>query len=635
MPPSTERVRQDVADISNPNQLISYATSAQLEQVTRQRDDVSLRKIAQAASLGGTPDAAAAALTKSLRAGPSPGQLQQLDEIIGALVPELEDTGGLCSLALRLTTTRHDTIRGSLTAHVPPSWTRKIFNNASPDDLGVLIQASALLSAFQAADKMQVDRSAGAKNVAARTVAAIRDRYRAEIPLLVRRLILISVGPPTPRNIDAQVMLGSLATYAFDMMRPILEKELRYSPLGFRVWRAITKLVKLSPHEGALAEELQSWVRPLIEASEDLRKRSLYAGRSLDLELAAIIPRAWSPANDDWVARALLTRARNKEATIRERGTAAMGLAARAFSHEEPDKALESNLRDLIDEFQDPDDRPDARAGLEWVAATLQQAIEEREPVCNNWPHVDAPWFEHVQEATAALDNMGIPVHLLVGTKCLFQHMLLQNSGVYRRQAVETLCTSGWSDPIARALGILLQKEQHESWIRIRALFALGFLQRRNELIEEELVAACQQARANLDLTQIQNGNKPPRRAHVTEMHTVLFAVGDCFGTPGAEESARRIRNRLRGILTDLASLEGDTALAMRRATRAAAYLLTVCAQPRQDGKPDLSEELLERLRHHPDPETVKLSEWALSFLWADDGTVRPLLSAVEHGSRD
>jgi hypothetical protein len=188
MPPATERVPQNVADISDPNQLISYAASGQLEQVLKQRDDVSLRKVAQAAGLGGSPEAAAAALTKALRTVPSPAQLQQLDEIIGALLPELEDTGGLCSLALRLTTTRHDSIKSSLTAHVPPSWTRKILNFESPDDLGVLIQASALLSAFQAAEKMQADgRNAAARSVAARSVAAIRDRYRAEIPPGLRR----------------------------------------------------------------------------------------------------------------------------------------------------------------------------------------------------------------------------------------------------------------------------------------------------------------------------------------------------------------------------------------------------------------------------------------------------------------
>jgi hypothetical protein len=87
-----------------------------------------------------------------------------------------------------LTTTRHDSIKSSLTAHVPPSWTRKILNFESPDDLGVLIQASALLSAFQAAEKMQADgRNAAARSVAARSVAAIRDRYRAEIPPGLRR----------------------------------------------------------------------------------------------------------------------------------------------------------------------------------------------------------------------------------------------------------------------------------------------------------------------------------------------------------------------------------------------------------------------------------------------------------------
>src|SRR5262249_19886059 len=112
-----------------------------------------------------------------------------------------------------------------------------------------------------------------------------------------------------------------------------------------------------------------------------------------------------------------------------------------------------------------------------------------------------------------------------------------------------------------------------------------------------------------------------------------LFAVGDCFGAPGAEKRAERVCNRLRGILTELASLEGDTARAVRRATRAAAYLLTVCAQPGQDGKPHFSQELLEKLCNYPDPETAKLSRWALSFRWDDDGKVRPLLAAVERGS--
>lgn len=622
MPPRTEperRVSQDVTDISKPDQLMCYATAGQLEQVTKQRKDASLRKVATAAELGGNANAAAAALTNALKTGPNPEQLRQLDEIISALVPELEDTGGLCSLALRLTHGRHDSIKGSLTAHVPPSWTRKILNNPAPDDLGVLVQASALLSAFQAASKMHTD---------SRSVTAIYDRYQAAIPLLVRRLVLISVGPPTPRNIDAQVMLGSLARYAFDTMRPILEHELRYSPLGFRVWRAVSKLVKLTPHTGPLADSLKGWIRELIDDAEELQKKSLYAGRSLDLELAILVPRAWSPPDDDWVAKALFTRARNKNATIRERGTAAMGLWQRAFpSNEgEPDRATKSQLRELINEFRDSDDRPDARSGLDWIALTLEQAIDKKQAVCNEWPRVDEPWYQHVQEATAALGTKGIPPHLLKGTSSLFQHMLLQNAGVYRRQAIETVSTSGWSDPVAQALGLLLRKEPDESWIRIRALFALGYLQRRDELIEEQLVAACQHAHANLDLTQAEN---LPPRAHITEMHTSLFAVGDCFGVPGAEDSARRVRARLRPILADLASLKGDHDPALSQATRAAAYLLTVCAQP-ENGRPDLSRELLEQFRDSPDPETVELSNWALSFRWDTNGQVRPLTAAAD-----
>ena len=117
-------------------------------------------------------------------------------------------------------------------------------------------------------------------------------------------------------------------------------------------------------------------------------------------------------------------------------------------------------------------------------------------------------------------------------------------------------------------------------------------------------------------------------------MHASLFAVGDCFGVAGAEERAKSARERLRPVLTGLAEAEGDRAKFLRRPARAAAYLLTVTAQPGGDKK-DLSQELLEKLSHHPDPVTAKLSKWALSFRFAPDGTIRPLLDAPTYGEPD
>ena len=43
---------------------------------------------------------------------------------------------------------------------------------------------------------------------------------------------------PTRRR---STVLGMLASYAFEYMREPLENKLRYSPMSFRVWRAITK----------------------------------------------------------------------------------------------------------------------------------------------------------------------------------------------------------------------------------------------------------------------------------------------------------------------------------------------------------------------------------------------------------
>jgi hypothetical protein len=141
------------------------------------------------------------------------------------------------------------------------------------------MQASALLSEFMAAGKM------GSADI----IATIRERHRQELELLVRRLILISVAPPTSRGYDAQILLGMLASYAFDPMTGRLDSQLRHSPMAFRVWRAITKLVRLSgtsEHRDALRE----WVRQLIADSGQLRESSMYAGRSLDLELAISVP---------------------------------------------------------------------------------------------------------------------------------------------------------------------------------------------------------------------------------------------------------------------------------------------------------------------------------------------------------
>lgn len=119
-------------------------------------------------------------------------------------------------------------------------------------------------------------------------------------------------------------------------------------------------------------------------------------------------------------------------------------------------------------------------------------------------------------------------------------------------------------------------------------------------------------------------------------MHASLFAVGDCFSVSGAEARARSARDRLRPILEDLASMTDDPrATILRCAARAAAYLLTVTAQPSVDGRKDLSQELLEKLSRHPDPVTARLSQWALSFRFAPDGAIRPFLAAAEYAEHD
>lgn len=603
-----DRIPQDVTDIASTSQLARYALAGQLDRVLRNRPDLSQAKIADAARLGRDSRSAAAALSHSLRDGPNVEQLMKLEEIFSSL----GGTAGLSSLYLRLAGDRPGKIA---MAQVPMNWMGTEGHHAS-SELEVLAEASALLSALAAAAR--VDRG---------SIVAVGDRYGHEkMKRLVRRLIIISASPPTLRNYDAQIILGSLASYAFDQMREWLDTAVRYFPLAFQAWRSITKLVRLSGN-GAAADELQEWLQQLIGDSAQLRMDSLYPGRGLDLELALSVPWGWSPPGNDWVGDALRARALDGAATIRERGTAVMGLWERALAQGTVAEA-EPELRRLISEFRDPQTRPDAAAGMRWVAATLEAAMDQGVAVCNEWPDTGEPWQAHVMRAADELDRFVIPRHLRRGTKNLFLHMILQNSGPYRRNAIETIVTSDMTNPVARALGSLLNNETSQAWLRLRAEFALGCLQRANRYVEQDLTKACLTAYRNLPLDQVAEGDLP--RSSVTEVHASLFAIADCFGVPGVEDRARSARERLQPVLDGLADVDNVHAQGLRRAARAAAYLLIVTAQPREGDKPDMSETLLARLQGHPDEVTARLSRWGLSFRFAEDGTIRSLLDAAD-----
>jgi hypothetical protein len=270
-------------------------------------------------------------------------------------------------------------------------------------------------------------------------------------------------------------MLGTLGSYAFDIMRPALEDALKH-PLGFRIWRAITKLVQLSKPGNRYRPSLQPWVLGQLKQAESLRAKSAYPGRSLDLELAVAIPPDWTSAQGDPVGAALRARADNASATVRERGAAALGLWQRAMENAELDRRrVRSDLERLIAEFEDPERRPDAYQGMQWAAATLGHVMARNVRVCNDWPQgVDEPWLQHFGEAVRHLREHGIPPQILPATETLFQHAMLQNADAYRRQAVETLLAGGWTGPVVSALAKFLELEDSGAWIRIRALFSTG-----------------------------------------------------------------------------------------------------------------------------------------------------------------
>jgi hypothetical protein len=600
---------RDIRDISSADELIRYAVRAQLDLVgeaTSHNKAVSHNKIAKAIGMDGGN------LAHALADGTfDDAKLQKLDETIVVLAPAgTEHTGGLSSLAICLRGLRD---RESLADRVPASWAQEILQGPADDEVGVLTQASALLSAFLAAEQFdRVDHTSS-------TVQAVHNRYFKEIVHVVEQLIVLGYAPPTPRSIEALIVLGTLGGYAFDIVTERLEYALK-RPLGFRVWRVITALVMLS-RRASHTLRLRQWVKKQLVSAETLRERSLYPARSLDLELAIRIPLDWSPIEDDWASAALLGRANNPQATIRERGTAAMGLWQRAVANPRQDTArVAAELAPLIAQFEGPTMREDAYPGMRWVAATLKHVIANGAEVCNTWPEVDEPWTQNLDDAVAQLDDR-IPPEILPATKTLLRHSLVQNSGIYRRQAIEALVAGGWTGAAARAHERFLELEHTQSWLRIRALFALGFLQQRDRSVRDSLAVACHYAYANL--------KDNPSRAQVAEMHSALFAVGDCFGAAGVpEQDMRQARRSIQEILDNLVMGHRMTDEGMFPVSRASAYLLTFMVSPNTSGGEDHAVVLLRELRNHPDTTTQELSKWALENRIDKTGAVRPLVHA-------
>jgi hypothetical protein len=602
--------RHDITDISSSDELISYAARAQLALV---HDQASQNTVAWAIGMGRSRAIAGSNLAHALTNGSlSDEYLQKLDEVVAALAPrDMGHIGSLSSLAVLLRGLRD---RESLAGRVPPIWTREILQSPADTESEVLTHASALLGTFLAAEA--VDRTAPASRGAVKTV---RERYQSEILQVVQQLILIGEAPPTPQNVEALIMLGTLGSYAFDIMKRRLEQAL-VLPLGFRVWRAIAKLVTLIKPTSPYKRELIKWVEQLLEQAEDLRMKSIYPARSLDLELAMAIPSAWSPPEADWVGRALLARANNTRATVQERGTAALGLWQRAVQQGRDREKVISDLEPLIMEFEDKDTQRDA---MGWVAANLKHVITENTAVSNTWPKdIGGPWLQHIGDAVRNLELQGIPDHILPATVTLFRHVLLQNASVFRRQAIETLLAGGWAEPVTSALEKYLELERSETWIRVRAEFALGFLQHPDSEVAGCLAATCTGAYRNL--------SSDPTPAQIMEMHTALFAIGDCFGAVNvSQQEVCQVRDNIRDVLRGLVDSDLTHNQALYPVARAAAYVLTFTAQPRKDGERDIAEELLEKLCDHPDGTTSSLSTWALRHrINVTTGEIRPLVHA-------
>jgi hypothetical protein len=599
-----------VSDITVSEDLVRYAVQAQLYHIERTPDDIvrqhsPFRRADLARYLSGDE--------------PFPAEvLRTLDDMLVTL-SDRSHVGGLAPFASRV---RVNADNVGLSVNIPPGWVLDNMHTQSNDELHVLMQACTLLSSFLAANYVELPSE------------VVRTRHAQAIERVTDRLILLAGGPPTPRHYEAHALLGSLAKYSLDTVLARLETSIKYRPLGFRSWRPLTKLMMIAREDESderLRAELRKRIPQLVNAHKALRENSINPGRSLDLEFFIAIPWGWAGAGaggeDDRVNEVLFERARDDTTTLRERGTAAMGYWYRAYeSGRSGNSHVRKQVISLVKLFDDPDRRADIGLGLNWVARTLEIVLEKNVQVGNDWPAVDEPWYRAVRSAARALEQ-GLPASISGATANLFFHSVLQNAGVERRKALDTLRTGGLVEEVAQALTTLLQDDpqKDEAWLRIRALFALGFMQARDHRTEADLVAAFDKA---CDAVQ----RPKPTAAQVGELQTAIFTLGDIFGVTGVEdqntvERAGGLRKKIGPSLREL--VEGNLIRDPRFHTvaRAAAYLLTFTAMP---GPADLSRELLTTMSDHPDAMTKRFSQWALGFRWAADYSVRPLLYGVD-----
>ncbi|MEV4655086.1 hypothetical protein [Micromonospora sp. NPDC049301] len=527
---------------------------------------------------------------------PSIEFLRSLDVVILRKAPAMIRAGGLATFAARLEGVQSGINVG---VEVAPEFHATLLGLQNPEPVVVLLQANILLAEFEDSSRHPAD---------------VEIQYRDFLPHLVDNLIRIGCLPPTPYSVDALILLGSLSRYALPLFQERLSTALR-TPLGFRVWRALTAIVlavrQRKEESLASGQAVRHWVKQQLRFSDRLRNHSLYPARSLDLELAIAVPAAWSSptAGEDWAGALLHRRATDQSATLRERGTAAFGLWERAIDGEYADLAR-GPVSELIKSFEE---EAPARPGLAWVAGTLAQNLREGRKIVTSWPALGDPCQQVMHDAASHLD---VPDRIRAATETLLQHAVIKNAGVYRRRAIDTLRAGGWAAQVIPALEQVLLDPRAEAWLRCRVLFAIGFMQERDEHVQEVLRQASEDSWKRVGTTR--RNKSHDFRVRVLELHSALFAVGDCFGAAGAERSAAQVRELLDQLLGELVeAVKEDNRLGkdLVPVSRALTYLLGTTAHVR----PARTKEWLETLAQVDDPATRTMSNWGLSRLRSAD----------------
>jgi hypothetical protein len=588
----TEVVDVEVFNPERRGTLVGFALASQVEQSGQKQQTIAANAGLTAARVSDLVHWRTAQVNEDLTVRPSrvsenltvrQGQLTNLQDALAANEPGFEDAS-LVTFHGRL----YPGIRSDVV--VPSRWADHLVNKPPRSIVELLLAAEAVFSL--------VERGAN------------RERTRRLLDQVLDHL-LVAAGLPPGDGTEAMQLLARFADHV-SVVRQVLDRleaALRLSPTGYRALRVISMILyrvswrnergESRPKGAPTLKYLEGAIGNLFTTR--LAANNANPSRSLDIEAAAAAPPAW-----EWPTEYLKHRAIDLQATPRERGYAALALWRRCGFRPEP-------LAEVLASF----DGVDPESHLGWVRTNLQMSLAETNAAGDglsnkaaykllaNFPE-DAPAYQIVwrQAEQCLSEEFGIGERCVPGARKLFVSGVLSNEGVVRMRALDTMRVAFITGPVAIALANIAKADDVLPWLQERACFALGFLGRRDGVVENAL-------EHNLpDALPAESADE------LGTIEAAAWAAGDTWASDTGTEIPAWLPERLSRLAISY-NKAGD--LNHLRITRAAAYGLAVTGAR---GNDKYLRELSGKLH---DPIASRLARWGVNR-YNNQGLPCPLL---------